>query len=86
MVGLKFSSQSDKFLSKCNEKLFIRISKKLEDLKLNPVPSDAKFIGREENEKVFRIRIGKYRVIYTIKESEKVILISKIDKRERVYD
>ncbi|MBI2507482.1 type II toxin-antitoxin system RelE/ParE family toxin [Candidatus Woesearchaeota archaeon] len=52
-----------------------------------PVPSDAKFIGRDESgEKIFRYRIGDYRALYKIKDHEKVILITKIDKRPRVYD
>lgn len=85
MFELGFTSQSKKFLSKCEDKLFIRIKSKLNLLKENPVPSDAKFIEREDNEKVFRIRIGKYRVLYKIKHLEKIILIAKIDKRERVF-
>lgn len=52
----------------------------------NPVPSDAKFIGRDEGEKVFRYRIGDYRDLYKVKEQEKIILITKIDKRPRVYE
>ena len=58
---------------------------KIEKLKDNPVPSDAKFLGRHEGDKVFRIRIGDYRVLYKIKDKEKVILITKIDKRPRAY-
>lgn len=33
----------------------------------------------------FRYRTGKYRVIYTIKEKELIILVLKIGKRDRVY-
>ena len=40
----------------------------------------------EDGEKVFRYRIGEYRALYKLKEKENVILISKIDKRPRVYD
>lgn len=86
MFRLKFSSQSDKFLSKCDEELFLRISKKLEDLKLNPFPSDSKFIRREDNEKVFRVRVGKYRILYKVNYGENLIVAVKIDKRGRVYD
>ena len=86
MFELEYSNIAKKFLKNSEKELSSRILSKLEILKLNPVPSDAKFIGREENEKVFRIRIGKCRVLYKIKETEKVILVSKIDKRERVYD
>ena len=86
MFQTKFSKQAEKFLSKCEEELFYRIKKKINMLKDNPVPSDAKFIGRENNDKIFRIRIGKHRVLYKIKESENLIVITKIDKREKVYN
>ena len=59
---------------------------RLENLKQNPVPSDAVFIGREGGEKVFRYRIGNYRALYKLKDSEKIVLVTKIDKRPRVYD
>jgi len=84
-MKVEFSNQSSKFLKRLEDNLRTRIIQKLKLLKENPIPSDAKFIRRENNEKVFRIRIGKIRVLYKIKETEKVILVSKIDKRERVY-
>jgi len=86
MFELEYSNVSKKFLKNSERELSLRIINKLENLKENSVPSDAKFIERDKNEKVFRIRIGKCRVLYKIKETEKIILISKIDKRERVYD
>ena len=81
-MKIEFSNQSLKFLKRLEDSLRTRIIQKLKE---NPIPSDARFIRRENNEKVFRIRIGKIRVLYKIKEAEKIILVSKIDKRERVY-
>ena len=52
----------------------------------NPVPSDSKFVGRDDGEMVFRYRIGDYRALYSINEKNKIILVMKIDKRPRVYD
>jgi mRNA interferase RelE/StbE len=66
--------------------LLERITKRLENLEQNLFPSDAKFIGREDSEKVFRYRIGDHRVLYSVDENKKIILIMKIDKRPRVYD
>ncbi|MEK6823465.1 MAG: type II toxin-antitoxin system RelE/ParE family toxin [Nanoarchaeota archaeon] len=87
MHALEFSNQAKKFLKKLDQHIFDRIIKRLENLRQEPVPSDAKFISRDENgEKIFRYRIGEYRALYKLKEKEKVILISKIDKRPRVYD
>jgi mRNA-degrading endonuclease RelE of RelBE toxin-antitoxin system len=51
-----------------------------------PVPSDAKFICRDNCEKVFRYRIGDYRALCELKEEAKIVLVTKIDKRPRVYD
>jgi len=49
------------------------------------VPSDSKFITRESNDKIFRIRIGDFRALYKIKEKDKIILVANIDKRPKVY-
>jgi len=57
----------------------------LKKLKEDPIPSDAKFIGRDNNEKIFRYRIGDYRALYKVKDVEKIILITKVDKRPRIY-
>lgn len=87
MFELNYSNQSKKFLKNCEKELSLRILNKLELLRKNPVSSDAKFIGRDkEGNKIFRIRVGKMRILYKIKDSEKIILVSKIDKRERIYE
>ena len=52
----------------------------------NPVPSDSKFVGRDDGEMVFRYRIGDFRTLYKIKHKLNIILITKIDKRHRIYD
>ena len=74
-----------KFLDKLNEHIRQRIKERLKKLSEQPVPSDAKFIGRAKGEKVFRYRIGDFRALYKVKEKEKVVLVAKIDKRPRVY-
>ena len=84
MFQIKFSKQAEKFLSKCEDELFNRIKKKVNNLYINPIPSDAKRLQGYTNP-TFRIRIGKYRVLYEIRESEILIIIVKIDKRERIY-
>ena len=59
--------------------------KKLETLKENPFPSDViRVVGRKE--KVFRVRVGKYRILYVVFDDKKEILVTDIDRRESVYD
>lgn len=85
MYFVELSQRAQKFLNKVDMHLKERIESSLKKLESNSIPSDAKFIGRENNEKVFRFRIGDYRVLYSIDETNKIILISKIDKRPRTY-
>jgi mRNA interferase RelE/StbE len=85
MYFVDLSQNAQKFLDKLDLHKKDRVEKTLKRLENNPVPSDAKFIGRESGEKVFRYRIGDYRALYSINENEKIILVMKIDKRPRVY-
>jgi len=84
MFEIKLDKQSENFLKKCENEIFDRISKKLRELKENPVPHDAKRVLGYELP-TFRIRIGKYRALYRINYEDKRIIVVKIGKREKVY-
>ncbi|MBS3141239.1 type II toxin-antitoxin system RelE/ParE family toxin [Candidatus Woesearchaeota archaeon] len=86
MYSVELSQKAQKFLEKLDLHIKIRIEERLKKLSDNPILSDSKFIYRENNEKIFRYRIGDYRALYIVKDSEKVVLIAKIDKRPRVYE
>jgi mRNA interferase RelE/StbE len=80
------SQKAQKFLNKLDKTIKDRIEERLKKLGEIPVPSDSKFIGRDKNgDKIFRYRIGDFRSLYKVKEAEKIVLISKVDKRPRVY-
>ena len=85
MYSVDISQKSQKFLEKLDKHVRERIEERLRKLGEEPVPSDAKFIYREDEDKVFRYRIGDYRALYKIKDNEKIVLIAKIDKRPKVY-
>ena len=85
MFSMDFFDKAKRFLKKLDKHIASRIIDRLENLKETPVPSDAVFIGREGGDKVFRYRIGDYRALYKLKDSEKIVLITKIDKRPKVY-
>jgi mRNA interferase RelE/StbE len=85
VYAITYSLHAQKFLDKLDRLVKKRIMGRIKRLEENPVPSDAKFLSRHKNDRVFRYRIGAYRALYKIKEQDKTILISKIDKRSRVY-
>lgn len=86
MYFVELSVKAQEFLDRLDDNIKERIKKRLKYLENNPVPSDSKFIGRDDDEMVFRHRIGKFRALYKVKENQKIILITKIDKRDKVYD
>jgi len=84
MFAVYLSSDAERFLKKSPKDLRERIIKKIKNLAEDPFPSDSKrIIGRDE--KVFRIRVGDYRVQYVVFYDKKEVLVSDIDKRERAY-
>jgi mRNA interferase RelE/StbE len=85
LYSVELSSTAYNFYKKLDLALQDRIKERLKRLEQEPVPSDAKFIMRHEGEKVFRLRIGDYRALYKVKDEQKIILVTKIDKRPRVY-
>ena len=85
MYSVELSQKSQKFLEKSDNNISQRIEDRLKNLAENPFPADAKFIYRDKGDKVFRYRIGDYRALYKVKDTEKIILVTKIDKRPRVY-
>ena len=84
MYKVFLSSYSEKFLKKCDKELCNRLLEKIKGLSENPFPSESKrVIGQE---KVFRIRVGAYRILYIVFHDKNEVLVSDIDKRSKIYD
>ena len=59
-----------------------RIVRRIESLASNPRPRGSnKLSGRER----YRIRQGRYRILYTIEDSELVVYVIKVGDRKSVY-
>ena len=85
MFSAEFGSEAKKFLKRADKELSSRIIERIEKLKIEPFPSDVKrVVGKRD--KIFRVRVGSYRVQYSVFYDKHVIFISDIDKRERAYD
>ena len=84
MFEVKYSNQVTKFLKKADRILTNRIITKIEELKDKPIIHDTKTIEGYK-EKLFRVRVGDYRILYEINYDLNTIGIIKIDKRSKVY-
>ena len=84
MFDVFLGPQPEKFLKKAEMGLKQRIWRKLDELKLNPFPSEVvRVVGKKE--KAFRVRVAVYRIQYYVFQDKKEIVIFDIDKRERAY-
>jgi mRNA interferase RelE/StbE len=85
MFDIKFNDKCRKRLLKLPKEISSRIIKKIKELPHNPIPHDAKRIVNVRG-KIFRVRVGDYRILYVVSYEENLIIIVNIDNRERVYD
>ena len=84
MFNIFLGSSAKKFLRKCDKDLYNRLMIKIKELAQNPFPLDVKrVVGRKE--KVFRVRVGDYRILFVVFHEKNELLISDIDKRSKVY-
>ena len=71
-------------LKKLDNSVSQRIIESIGRLAEDPIPPDSKrIIGIKE--KVFRIRVGKFRVLYRVNYKNFCVVVIDIDTRERVY-
>ena len=79
-----YVSTAEKELSKLPENEFIKIQNAINSLSENPFPpGHIKLEGAKE--KLYRIRKGNYRIIYSVQKNIITITILKIGHRKDVY-
>lgn len=71
-----------KELDKIADPLAEKISKEIQQLEKSPFPKNSKKLQGQEN---YRLRIGSFRVIYTVNKKAKEITILRVADRKTVY-
>lgn len=84
MFFIEFSRKAEKALTSLPKEVSKRIVIAVEKLQKEQFPKGA--IKLKGFDKVFRIRVGDYRILYEIYPDKNLILIINIDKRSRVYE
>ena len=83
--SVKLGPQATKFIKKLDAKTKERIKNKLLKLKEDPFPPEVERVEGYKGEKVFRVRVGDYRILYLVRYEKELLFIAKVDKRGRVY-
>ena len=82
---LLVSKQALKELEKLPQKSNRKISTSIDALSENPRPDGCKKL-KGEKDILWRIRVGDYRVIYSIEDEIKIVQIRKVGHRKDVYE
>lgn len=80
---IKWKQSAKKELKKLDKQIIPIILQAIENLVYNPYPSGSKkLIGSDA---VYRIRVGNYRIIYSIRSTILTIEIVKVGHRREIY-
>jgi len=80
-VTLKSSVEKD--LRTLPKAVLARVMHRIEELKNNPIPrQSAKLTGAE---RLYRIRVGDYRIIYAVEADAKQVIVYCVRHRRQVY-
>ncbi|GHT43691.1 hypothetical protein AGMMS49965_17990 [Bacteroidia bacterium] len=83
MYNVVFSKSAKKDLKRVNSIYLVSVSSHIKQLSVDPRPFGCKKLEGYENK--YRIRVGVYRVLYTIKGEILTVEVVKIRHRSSVY-
>ncbi len=85
MFSAHIEKQALKFLEKLKDKqLRKRLMDRIDELEDDPFPRDCRTVEGYD-QKVYRVRVGDYRILYYVIFEKQAVYIFLIDKRGTVY-
>jgi mRNA interferase RelE/StbE len=83
--SIEFYKDALKYLQKLEKPNRIRILQHLEILSANPFNPELDIKRMKGTQEDFRLRVGSFRIIYTIENDRLIILVLKIGPRGDIY-
>ncbi|ELP56564.1 MULTISPECIES: type II toxin-antitoxin system RelE family toxin [Microcystis] len=80
---IRLKTSAAKEFKKLPSSIRQRVSDSLEKLQQDPRPSGVVKLKGED--KMYRLRVGDYRIVYTIEDNDKIIKVTRIGHRQDVY-
>jgi mRNA interferase RelE/StbE len=81
--SVQFAPSAERDLAALDKPVQRRVAARIDALAVNPRPAGVTKLQGEAN--AWRIRVGEYRVIYSIEDAQLVVLVIKIGHRREVY-
>ena len=80
---IEIKKSAVKEISKLPKNVLKRVVTKIKSLGDEPRPTGCKKLTADEK---YRIRVGEYRILYSIEDEKLVIYVVKVSHRKKVYD
>jgi mRNA interferase RelE/StbE len=84
MYEVAFTPRADRLFAKLPQDVQRRVIRALEELSVNPLPKGVKKLAGLE-ETLWRIRVGNYRIVYSIRKKQLLILVVAVGHRSNIY-
>ena len=81
--SIEIKKSAAKEIEKLPKTVLKRILNKIQSLSTEPRPSGCKKLTADEK---YRLRVGDYRILYSIEDDRLVIYIVKVGHRKKIYD
>ena len=85
MYKILFKESARKEFYSLPQKALIKISGVIDNLQQNPRPAGVKKL-KGQSHPLYRIRIGDYRIVYSIDDSVHIVNITRVGHRKDIYD
>lgn len=84
---IQFALKAEKDLAALPRIEIKKLAKRIEKLASNPFPNGYKKLKGQKNQEdeIYRVRQGDYRILYSVYKEKLIILIVKIGNRREVY-
>jgi mRNA interferase RelE/StbE len=79
---IRIKRSAEKEMDRLSEKLFRRISQAILGLESDPRPPGSKKLRGVQD---YRLRVGQYRILYSVDDGRRVIVVSAVGHRREVY-
>jgi mRNA interferase RelE/StbE len=81
--SIEVSATAEKQLRKLSQKDRISVLKRIQELSGEPRPNHSRKLRGQDN--IYRVRVGNYRILYSIENKHLTIIILKVGHRRDVY-
>lgn len=83
MYKIFFSKKADKALRRMPRNLALKIAKKIKELANNP--HGMRNVKKLTNHPGYRLRVGDWRIVYTVNDDELIIHVINVKTRGEIY-